>query len=461
MDLNKIYVGKCEIVLQQFPDNTFDSCVTDPPYGYKFMGKKWDYQVPTVDQWREILRVLKPGAHILVACGTRTQHRMAVNIEDAGFEIRDVITWHYGSGFPKSMDISKAIDKAAGAEREVVGTRSGKGGDNLNKLSREGGNDSDDGKSLGAYGKGAKQINVQIPVTKPATDSAKEWDGWGTALKPATEFWTLARKPLSENTVADNVMKWETGGINIKECSIETTEIISNHSRGADAAVSKGKYGDSAAQETFQTDRQIAGRFPANVILDEFMGAELDRQTGNLKGGGSVTGNEPSNPAKNTYGEYNRTSFTSHNDAGGASRFFYCAKADGSERNKGVDPIRFRKLAEHHMGDTCATCGGRIFQSDRPSACKCDAPDRQPKLFEGNHHPTVKPIDLMRYLVKLVTPKKGIVLDPFCGSGTTLIGAKLELRNYIGIDMDPEYCDISEARVAAWNPERYLPQELF
>lgn len=352
MEINKVYVGKCEIILQQFLDNTFDSCVTDPPYGYKFMGKKWDYQVPTVDQWKEILRVLKPGAHILVACGTRTQHRMAVNIEDAGFEIRDVITWHYGSGFPKS-------------------------------------------KNLG--------------------------DGIGTQLKPATEFWTMARKPLAYKSIQENFKQFGTGGINIHACRIQKQE-GDRTEYGRDVpldypkeSVAHGKYRENSS---YTPDPD--GRFPSNVIIDEYISKQFEE-----------------------------------------SRYFYCPKPDSFERNKGVDPLLFRKVAEHHMGVTCGICGGRIFQSDRPSACKCDVPDRQSKIFEGNHHPTVKPIDLMRYLVRLVTPKGGIVVDPFVGSGPTIIGAKLELINYVAIDMDPEYCAISEARVAAWNPERYLPQELF
>lgn len=272
----------------------------------------------------------------------------------------------------------------------------------------------------------------------------------------------MARKPVEFGSIEKNFSTWGTGGINIDDCKIEKQE-GDRTEYGRDVpleypkeSVAHGKYNENSAYIP-----DPAGRFPSNVIFDEFTGEILDFQSGytntkrNEKPSEAINGNTWGGTIQTNRGP------RGHTDAGGASRFFYCAKADGSERNKGVDPIRFRKLAEHHMGDTCGICGGRIFQSDRPSACKCDVPDRQSKVFEGNHHPTVKPIDLMRYLVKLITPKKGIVLDPFCGSGTTLIGAKLELIDYVGIDMDPEYCAISEARVAAWNPERYLPQELF
>ena len=192
----KLLHGDCLEEMRTLPANSVDSIVTDPPYGISFMAKKWDYDVPSVEVWKEALRVLKPGGHALIACGTRTQHRMACKIEDAGFEIRDVVSWIYGSGFPKSLNISKAIDKAAGAEREVVGVTQGKGGENINRLSREGGNDADDAKGCGAYGLGAKQVTIDIPITAPATDEAKQWDGWGTALKPSTEYFTLAQKPL-------------------------------------------------------------------------------------------------------------------------------------------------------------------------------------------------------------------------------------------------------------------------
>jgi len=221
-----------------------------------FMGKKWDYEIPSVKVWKECLRVLKPGGHALIACGTRTQHRMAVNIEDAGFEIRDLIAWVYGSGFPKSLSISKQLDKMAGTERKVVGLRKHPTLKDTSKIEEQ-------ANASHGSNKWAREWNV----TAPATPEAKQWDGWGTALKPAMELWTLCRKPLSEKTVAPNVLKWGTGGINVDGCRVRTEEKITNHSRGVESAISKGKYGDSVAQETYQTTGQQLGRFPANLIL--------------------------------------------------------------------------------------------------------------------------------------------------------------------------------------------------
>lgn len=411
MEVNKVYPGKMETVLNDCPDCFFDSCVTDPPYGLSFMGKKWDYDVPSVDAFKQIFRVLKPGAHMLVACGTRTQHRMAVNVEDAGFEIRDVICWHYGSGFPKSRDISKDIDKDAGAERKIIGVKQGKGGENLNKLSRDGGNDSDEARGLGAYGKGAKQVNVDIPVTRPATEDGLKWEGWGTALKPATEFWTLARKPFDQRTVATNVLQHGTGAINIDGCRIEK-QPGDREEYGRDntldstrQSVALGKFN----KHTPYTPHDL-GRWPANVTMDEIMAAEMDTQS----------------------------------DCE-ASRFFYCPKPDNFERNKGLD-----SFIKKDGGFRSNTSGQHLTMRDGGD------PDPQ-----ANWHPTVKPIELMRWLIKLITPKAGIVLDPFCGSGSTLIGAKMEMKNFVGIDEDPEACKLSEARVSAWNPDKYIPQQLF
>ena len=232
--------GDCLEQMKTLEDNSVDSIVSDPPYGISFMAKKWDYDVPSVEVWKEAMRVLKPGGHALIACGTRTQHRMVVNIEDAGFEIRDVVSWIYGSGFPKSLNISKAIDKAAGAEREVVGMK-----DNKGRVKAEGWGMSDD-----------KADNI----TAPATDAAKQWDGWGTALKPSSEFFTLCRKPLSEKTIAANVLKWGTGGINIDACRVGTDEKLGrlNQSTSTFNAKNSSPLVDNSGGK---------GRFPANLIL--------------------------------------------------------------------------------------------------------------------------------------------------------------------------------------------------
>jgi site-specific DNA-methyltransferase (adenine-specific) len=260
--------------------------VTDPPYGISFMAKKWDYDVPSVEVWKEALRVLKHGGHALIACGTRTQHRMVVNIEDAGFEIRDVVSWIYGSGFPKSLNIGKAIDKAAGAEREVVGTET--------KARSTSGNS-----ALPTMG-GDTQYKTW-DITAPATEAAKQWDGWGTALKPACEFFTLARKPLSEKTVAANVLKWGTGGINVDRCRVDPTNDVSGWSKtGSKESENRAMSGANYKREAKPDNPQ--GRWPANLIHDGSQGVlELFPESGDRS----------------------------------PSRFFYCPKASKSDRDEG------------------------------------------------------------------------------------------------------------------------------
>jgi len=385
--LNQIIEGDCLEVMRELPDNSIDAVVTDPPYELGFMGKKWDSTgiAYNVELWQEVLRVLKPGGHLLSFGGTRTYHRMACAIEDAGFEIRDQMQWIYGSGFPKSMDISKAIDKQAGAKREVIGR---------NPNSRENCNKSNTLYQSGTVGK-------TDYITAPATLEAKQWDGWGTALKPANEPIVVARKPLSEKTIADNVLKWGTGGINIDGCRIPTDETITNHSRSTESSKSKGKYGDSRAQETHQTQGQKLGRFPANVILDEEAGKLLDEQSGVSKSNTrQPTGGQILNPETgwNQNAMIDKT-VRGYNDAGGASRFFYIAKASKKERG------------------------------------------------EGNNHPTVKPVSLIKYLVTLVTPPDGVCLDPFMGSGTTAIACINTGRNFIGFELDKHYCEIANERI--------------
>jgi len=372
----KLLHGDCLSAMTALPDNSVDAIVTDPPYGLSFMGKKWDHSVPSVEVWREALRILKPGGHMLVACGTRTQHRMVVNIEDAGFEIRDVITWLYGQGFPKSLDISKAIDKAAGAEREVVGQNPNHRGESQMKNPYT--------KSLGQNG----------GITAPSTDAAKKWQGFGTALKPACEFWTLARKPLSEKNVAANVLKWGTGGLNIDGSRIAYHGDYRSPARSSGEVNSGGSFGTGVTKFD-DSSAEAKGRFPANLILDEEAGAALDEQSG----------------ASN-------------------SRFFYCAKVSSSERNAGLEGMP--------KGPAPA------------SARSKPAEGRDNALGEprANHHPTVKPIKLMRYLCKLVTPPNGVVLDPFMGSGSTGVAAIQEGFQFVGIEREAEYVEIAAKRLA-------------
>lgn len=358
----------CLEALRHLPDSSVDSVVTDPPYGLSFMGKKWDYDVPSVDIWLECLRVLKPGGHLLSFAGSRTYHRIACAIEDAGFEIRDTIAWVYGSGFPKSYDISKGIDKQAGAEREVVGA-----GKYANRGRVNGNNQCSVGDSKNSF------------LTAPATPEAQLWDGWGTALKPALEPITVARKPI-EGTVAANVLKWGTGAINIDGCRVPSNRKDTRHGGGKN--FSSYEFNPDAKGYDLPD-----GRFPANLIHDG--SDEVLELTGS------------------------------------AARFFYCAKASKAERNMG--------------------CEGMMPVRDADRAKDDGAGGNNPKQ---NHHPTVKPLALMRYLVRLVTPPNGTVLDPFLGSGTTAIAAVLEGRDWIGIEREAEYCDIARARIAAAEPEQ-------
>lgn len=362
--------------MKQLPDNSVDSIVTDPPYGISFMSKKWDYDVPKVEVWKEAMRVLKHGGHALIACGTRTQHRMVVNIEDAGFEIRDVVSWIYGSGFPKSLNISKAIDKAAGAEREVVGD-----GQFAKRRPRATAETNIQGAEYG-LGSGHK-------ITAPATEDAKQWDGWGTALKPACEFFTLARKPLSEKTVAANVLKWGTGGINIDECRVGT-EVLPAQKAG------QSKIGTFERDDMVTPERQ--GRFPANLIHDGSQQVlELFPETKPSKA------RQPRKCSEGATGAtflVNKSTGAEHSDNGGsAARFFYCPKASKKDRD------------------------------------------------EGNNHPTVKPTALMQYLCRLITPTGGVVLDPYMGSGSTGKAAVKEGFSFVGCELDEDYYKIATARI--------------
>jgi hypothetical protein len=449
----ELLLGDCLERLRDLPDCSVDACVTDPPYGLSFMGKAWDYDVPQVDVWREVLRVLKPGGHLLAFAGTRTQHRMAVQIEDAGFEIRDMIAWVYGSGFPKSLDVSKAIDKHGGAsvawfgpwfrkwrtehgitQKQVAALFPSKTGgltgcvanwelgfnlptpDQFNLIRDTFGLPFDSieaaerevvaqqrGTVLAvAPGQDNDRSSTTLDITAPATPAAQHWAGWGTALKPALEPITVARKPF-KGTVAANVLEHGTGALNIDGCRIgETVETWpksrSYHSaRGPKPRAAHGT-GDG---ETISTGEGPAGRWPANLIhdgSDEVVG--LFPHTAPSKA--SMRGVGLTGADEKVYGKGDPTFDTmrGHNDAGGsAARFFYCAKASKADRG------------------------------------------------EGNSHPTVKPTELMRYLCRLVTPPGGVVLDPFMGSGSTGKAAVLEGFRFIGIEREAEYLEIARGRI--------------
>lgn len=605
--------GDCIERMKQLPDNSVDAVVTDPPYGLRFMGKHWDYDVPNVDVWREVYRVLKPGGYLLSFGGTRTYHRMACAIEDAGFEIRDMVEWLYGSGFPKSLDIGKAVDKLRGNEREITGERRVTESD-LGQKSGWNYLDTSSGKYV--YTKGTS-----------------EWEGWGTALKPAHESicvaqkrvqsssdyedyfvsllkqikrelcqyqsfaqtaernlrlnpkgsrgvvdiaqwlaeeniniqedlsvltatlqseseinssWSIvlswlntladlssmmntyttltelrmttelsilnslewgsifqnitqapssnpdgsyasvcivedilsvvglklndirtrfvqgdvtsmedkrasapniepicmARKPLSEKTVAENVLKHGTGGINIEGCRVESEPIKTGNGKVSTNEI-YGKYKDR--DSAWENNR---GRFPANVIHD---GSEVVAREFPNGGAAAPVSRGMNGKSKGIYGDFAQKGddgATFYNDNGSAARFFYCAKASKSERNYGLEDFEFTRHADRIKEDGS---GG-------------ENPRNRTNTEKQNYHPTVKPVALMRYLCRMVTPKGGTILDPFMGSGTTGIAAKVEGYSFIGIEREEGYCKIAEARIAGWEeekPEVDLQQKLF
>jgi DNA modification methylase len=355
----KLLLGDCLDKLKELDDNSIDSIVTDPPYGLSFMGKKWDYDVPSQQIWKECMRVLKPGGHLLAFAGSRTYHRMAVRIEDAGFEIRDQIMWIYGSGFPKSHNIGKAVDEKLGNTREIIGEKHR--GD-VQKAKQNGSGYLADP----ANRNNTKQFGYGTEII---TKGNTEWEGWGTALKPAHEPIVMARKPFS-GTVADNVLEWRTGGINIDGCRIDGKPRTSHKDGNKNGNYqNEKKYGQLVDGAAFDG---AEGRFPANIIFDEEAGKMLP------------------DAGQGGYGEETTSS---------ASRFFYCPKTSKSDRS------------------------------------------------EGNNHPTVKPTDLMAYLIRLVTPKGGVVLDPFMGSGSTGKAAVREGMEFIGIEREDEYFQIAESRI--------------
>jgi site-specific DNA-methyltransferase (adenine-specific) len=383
-----VFHGSNLDVLPFMADNSVDSIVTDPPYELGFMGKKWDSSgiAYSVELWRECLRVLKPGGHLLAFGGSRTWHRLAVAIEDAGFDVRDSIAWLYGSGFPKSHDVSKAIDKAAGALREVIGQSNAVGMKSITKARVEQG-----------YRKNLTVANERntIDITAPATDDAKKWAGWGTALKPAFEPVVVARKPLV-GTVAENVLAWGVGGLNIDASRI-AGEIQSVPQPNTKGGVFSGEQGRSDVMSD-----NTKGRWPANIILDEYTAGLLDEQSGQSKSIKSNRGVGFNDSGVFGSGDSDFDSERGYVDSGGASRFFYVSKANKRDRNEGDVP---------------------------------------------NTHPTVKPTDLMRYLIKLVTPAGGIVLDPFTGSGSTGKAALLDGYQFIGIELTADYLPIIEGRL--------------
>lgn len=524
----KVLNGNNIELLKQYPDNYFDAIVTDPPYGLGkepnaqemlqawitegylevkgggFMGKEWDAFVPQPIFWKEVFRVLKHGGHIVAFYGTRTYDWGVMAMRLAGFEIRDCIQWIYGSGFPKSHNRGKAVDKIKGNVREVTGER-------LVPNQRSGGINSQRTAEIG--------FTPQITISE--TKGQSEWEGWGTALKPANEPIVLARKPLEKGlTIAQNVLKWGKGAINIDACRVTLSE--NDDSRlGGNGSWTTDKMAKNTYEGGFE-GREIQssnlGRFPANLILTHHPECQCNglkkvkpnNGSGNASenGGGfskGMFGNGESDRIgggfidengqetiedwtchedcpirimdeqsfamgihsagvkrdKKVTSEYNNTSFHAptlrqmnrFGDKGGASRFFYVAKASKSERNKGLEEFEEKPLSDKKgqgLRRICDICGAWILEP-----CNCENNSWILPSTKKNFHPTVKPVALMRYLVKMITPPNGIVLDPFNGSGTTGVACKLDGFNYVGMEQDAEFCKISESRIAA-----FLEQDL-
>lgn len=427
----QLYHGDCLEVMARMGPNSVDSIVTDPPAGIAFMGKSWDKDHGGRDAWianmatiaAECLRVLKPGGHALVWALPRTSHWTATAWENAGFEVRDRVAHVFGSGFPKSHDVSKAIDKAAGAEN-VIATKPDRWTGKGNSL-----NFSTD------------RSQEKCKITAPATPEALQWAGWGTALKPAMEDWWLLRKPLAAGTVAANVLAWGTGAINVDGCRIGTDDgepPYTDRPQGVsspDWVARGGMFREDRKGRT--STGSPSGRWPANVVHDGsdevLAGFPVTTSVPFSRRGG--TGNVWSGPITEQYGELGYT------DTGSAARFFYCAKASRADRDEGLDGLPLRGKNEVY-GDGLNTAT-KLDPALHTAESVAAWPQRH------NHHPTVKPTDLMRWLVRLVTRPGGVVLDPFMGSGSTGKAAVLEGMRFIGIEQDAEYLEIARRRIGA------------
>ena len=381
MDTDTIHTGDAFDVLPTLPADSVHAVVTDPPYGLAFMGRDWDdFEPKEYQEWceewaREALRVLKPGGHMLAFSGNRTHHRLFTGVEDAGFEIRDTITWHYGSGFPKALDVSKAIQKSNGVEPK----------------------ETNDAMDNGMWADDSEYNDCYNHHTMPEPEGvAAKWDGFKTALKPATEYVVVARAPLSEGTVAENVQTHGTGALNIDGCRVEgEVKTFENDDGDSETCYSDGLHG---SQQVGTTE----GRYPSNVVFDGQAAEALDREVGDKKSCDPHTLTDKGERDVYSNEEPNRRQ-VGYDDSGGPSRYFYTSKASRAER----------------------TLEGTI----------------------DNAHPTVKPADLMEWLVRLVTAEGQIVLDPFTGSGTTCRAAKDIARQFIGVERDPKWADVARVRV--------------
>ena len=416
MNTYRLYEGDNILSLKKLPDNSISAVITDPPYGLSFMNKKWDYQVPSIELWREVFRVLKPGGHVLSFGGSRTYHRTVLNIEEAGFEIRDQLIWLYAQGFPKSHNIGKAVDKLEGNKREVIG-----------KLENY------QDKRSGKEGNPAMMELVKPRIDIEITKGQSAYEGWGTGLKPAHEPICLARKPLDKKNIAENAIKWKTGGINIDRCRISKDneegrfpanlifecicdEVIMGE-KGQPYLYKGKEYNNKDLEGNRQIDFLKGSKAEApnnyndkndihtNPMCPCYL---LDKQSGISKSSKGI--NKGRKNGVHEYGFKGENPFEfGFNDKGGASRFFYQAKVSKQERGLATSL--------------------------------------------KNTHPTVKPVALMTYLCRLITPPEGIILDPFMGSGSTGIAALLEGFKFVGMEIDPNYIKVAEQRIK--NYEEY------
>jgi len=437
LPLNQVIEGDCVEVLQGFPDNVIDLVVTDPPYGLSFMGKEWDKALPPIEAFKEINRVLKPGALAFVMSSPRQDlmWRMMKMLEDSGFEMKQsFISWIYKTGFPKAYDVSKGIDSKLGLEREKIGIN----------LHVKGRNPRTAGKVLAA---GAdRTLGNDDSLTGPSSDDAKQWDGWKsiTGLKPALEPILMVNKPLSEKTIVDNVLKWGTGAINIDKCRIpfiDKSDRLENQRNEK-----KGTNFDGSPKLNKNLQPDIKGRFPANLLVsDDALNDGEPTKSGKFE----LHHRQNVPKTKEIYGNYNiqdAIDHASYGDEGSKSRYF---DLDAWATHHGILDVPKPDNKERDFG---------LTGKKRVPKSKFNLNDgSKDERFDGaiptprrNTHPTVKPIKLMSYLIELGCPKDGVVMDPFVGSGTTCIAAKQLCRKYIGIELNPEYHVLAEARIAAY-----------
>ena len=501
--MNKIVQGDSLKVLKKLEDNSVDMICTDPPYGYSFMGKDWDKAVPSVKLWKECVRVLKPGGLCFVMSAPRAdvQGEMIKRLDKSGFRTDFTpIYWTYASGFPKAANIGKLVDKRKGKKRKVIGKykhpRSVEKGEEVDKNWGEASMTN----TLEGYitqGDDKRTLRERLEITEPSSVEAKELDGsfGGYQPKPAVEVILVCMKPLSEKTYVEQALENGKGVTWLNDVRIPVSEGDVPVGGFGRMKIGMGKPGETQSMKKVKRkprpgtttwsssgfdneSNDIAaanpeGRFPANLIIqDDVLNDGKNRKTtwisdkhANVRSGEFLgTFKHPGNQGYNDEGSYSRFFDL---DRWWESRigdlpqsvqatfpFMIVPKASKAEKNEGVTKDKFKKSIGHNRFDKCGTCGGYILQNqDRPSACKCKNPVRQDNVMEGNFHPTVKPIELMSYLVTLGSRKDDLVVDPFVGSGTTCIAAKLLGRNYMGVEKDEDYALIAIERVKSHQPK--------